>query len=93
MNYRIDIMQPGKSAGPVFASFESDSPFMRIAAGDLIDPATFSNQAPGQLFEVLHVLHGFEQKPEGAQVQTMSVYTSKLYDCASLRSQLTRRAR
>jgi hypothetical protein len=91
MTYRLEIMPPGSSSGKPFASFDSETPFMPLGCGEIIEPNSFSEDAKDELFRVLSVLHRFEKDEQGHLVQVLCVYTSKIYDCASTRSELIRR--
>lgn len=92
MTYQLNIMAPGHFDGAPFATFHSDTPFMRLGVGELIDPGSFTDKAPNQLFKILHLVHTFRTGEDGVLVQMVTLYTSKIYDCASIRSELVKRS-
>lgn len=91
VRYRIDIMEPGHSSGPALASFCSTAPFMRLSIDDMIDPSNFTDRAAGQLFKVRQLVHGFELDSQNEiSLHFIKVFTTKIFDCASVRAEFAK---
>jgi hypothetical protein len=90
VQYRLEIMAPGKSQGEPLAMITSDAPFMRIGRGELIDPTSLCSEVNGEFFKVLHHVHSFETLESGEMLQRTTIFTSKVYDCAPLRREWIR---
>ena len=79
MKYSIEIFRPNVM-DVVWAGFESDTPFLTVSKGDILNPYVFSEAQAGKLLRVVsleHFLTAFEHK--------LYVYTEQIDDNEDVR--------
>ncbi|MEY2393736.1 MAG: hypothetical protein QOF94_81 [Acidobacteriaceae bacterium] len=79
MKYYLEIFQPDVM-DVVWMKFESDTPFLTISKGDILNPYDFSEAEAGKLLRVVsleHFLTAFEHK--------LYIYTEQIDDNEDVR--------
>jgi hypothetical protein len=75
--YHLEIYQPGNRRD-VWVSFQSTSPFMPIAAGDLLNPGIWSgSESPRKLLRVVNVQHIIWEN-RGEAKQKIMIYSEEV---------------
>jgi hypothetical protein len=85
MEYHLEIYAPG-SARDVWISFEADSPFMAMSAGDIVNPGLWEgSESPMKVLRVVTVEH-LVWLAGGTPKQKVMVFTEEAEGTDELRT-------
>jgi hypothetical protein len=96
MEYQLEIYRPGScDEGGLIKVFTSAAPFLPIRVGDLLNAATWGQDASEwKLLRVLNVEHLISEKsgggidPSGRTTHRALVYTERMVDTAEARNKV-----
>lgn len=77
--YAIEIYYPGSTEN-VWVSFYSDSPFLAISKGDIINPGMFPDANADSMLRVTSVEHIVWSEPDQHSKHKICIYTEDIED-------------
>jgi hypothetical protein len=80
--YAIEIYYPGSTEN-VWVSYYSDSPFLAISKGDMINPAHFADASAEAMLRVTSVEHIVWSEPDQQPKHKICIYTEDIEDSSA----------
>lgn len=85
VRYSLEIYEPGSAYDP-WVNFLSNSPFLAISKGDIINPGTWDNsQSPMKVLKVLNVEHMIWEIENDHITHKLCVFTEEVEGTEELR--------
>lgn len=84
MKYHIEIYHPD-NLDDVLTTFESDSPFMNISKGDILNTRTWENAYLPDKVLVVHNMEHYIWENNGIAKHKIAIYTRAVEDTENIR--------